>query len=937
MATKEDIKEKLNILGLDLENLPAFLTETKPIIFNPSRLNNDKELKVYKYVPIKDIEIYCTTAHRDDPIKEKYSKSMPLGRFIEESEHDSEKSAELLNLFERISDVSIKRVALEQSKMADKIPFTVHYPKNQLWQIYYSADTDRYFMLVSVKEDTFDELYYLLKKKIEIEKNNKDERIFVPISYVNYSEKFLSNKEINDIENYLWVFTKNWSLTYEVYDLDDKLTIQIVGETPIYDSLKTMYKIILHSKEEAEEFYKLTKALFILQTELGNRYSFTTQINENNGIEFFYEGKKISYGDLPEFIKEKYIETEGEIKKFNQKSFKLENKLKELKAELKKEDAEYFIKQKEISTYLECKKTFFGKVKYFFSKKKNKPKEEIEVVEEKEETKEPKPIQGYTDDKKYHTIDDLVTVQALYEKSERYVKDLTQDIKAMELRIVNTKKKIENATLYIQEIDQHKKSLFDFWKFANKDELLELDTGDEIYEGDAQKIKKKFDYEYDFEDFGIAYDKLERTKFSKQELDSIYVASTNVLPIINMLKNGDMDKDALEEQLRSLKSEYFTSSNSTLGSKIDFDIFGSMKDDPTQVKYLNNKSHRENEKDKFQILNINKKIDIFDFTEKLQLITSSLNEAMHKIKFDYDMPIYKVASINEKLHKTDFNVLNINAEREIESYDNKFETAVKLFKLNFKEGYPAVFLTNATYYDNANNTLPNGMDVTSKVIIDADMFEYELVKKEKMKTNRYFNIPETLYPRILTIYIEEYDVYLKGQKPEKNEEEIYEEIPEIEENEAKTEKNEKVKGKIDNVDEVEENEAVQENETKNDEKVTVDEKEETESESIEDKTETEVEEGNEDIEEQDVENEEDSDKDEAEAEEDITANEENTEKSEDENDAETEEEKESIENEVSEPKKEEKKKESKKVTKNTKKKTKKRTKITVKAKTSTRK
>lgn len=908
MATKEDIKEKLNILGLDLENLPEFLTETKPIIFNPSRLNNDKELKVYKYVPIKDIEIYCTTAHRDDSIKEKYSKSMPLGRFIEESEHDSEKSAELLNLFERISDVSIKRVALEQSKMAEKIPFTVHFPKNQLWQIYYSADTDRYFMLVSVKEDTFDELYYLLKKKIEAEKNNKDERIFVPISYVNYSEKFLSNKEINDIENYLWVFTKNWSLTYEVYDLDDKLTIQIVGETPIYDSLKTMYKIILRSKEEAEEFYKLIKALFILQTELGSRYSFTTQINENNGIEFFYEGKKISYGDLPEFIKEKYIETEGEIKKFNQNSFKLENKLKELKIELKKEEAEYFIKQKEISTYLECKKTFFGKVKYFFSKKKNKPKEETEVIEEKEEVKEPKPIQGYTDDKKYHTIDDLVTVQALYEKSERYVKDLTQDIKAMKLRIVNTKKKIENATLYIQEIDQHKKSLFDFWKFANKDELLELDTGDEIYEGDVQKIKKKFDFEYDFEDFGIAYDKLERTKFSKQELDSIYVASTNVLPIINMLKNGDMDKDVLEEQLRSLKSEYFTSSNSTLSSKVDFDIFGSMKDDPTQVKYLNNKSHRENEKDKFQILNINKKIDIFDFTEKLQLITSSLNEAMHKIKFDYDMPIYKVASINEKLHKTDFNVLNINAEREIESYDNKFETAVKLFKLNFKEGYPAVFLTNATYYDNANNTLPNGMDVTSKVIIDADMFEYELVKKEKMKTNRYFNIPETLYPRILTIYIEEYDVYLKGQKPEKNEEEI----PEIEEdNVVEAEKNEKVKEKIDNVDVVAENEAVQEEETKNDEK---------ESKSIEDKNETEAEKGNGKVEEDNIGSEK-ADEDEAKVEED-------TEKSEDENDTEIE--KESTENKVAEPKKETK-------TSKAKNKAKKKKKITVKAKTSTRK
>ena len=654
--------------------------------------------------------------------------------------------------------------------MESKIPFLVHYPKNQLWQIYYSEDTNRYFMLVSLKEDTFDELFYLIKKKIELEKVKRDEKIYVPISYVNYSEEFLTNKQINDIENYLWVFTKNWSLTYEVHDINDKLTVQIVGETPIYENLKTMYKIILRSKEEAEEFYKLLKALFILQTELGNRYHFTTQINSNNGIEFLYEGKKITYGDLPEFIKEKYITTEATIKKFNQEAFELEFKLKDLKDEAKKKDAEYFIKQKEISTYLECKKTFFGKVKYFFSKKKTKDEEKAEQEEfeknnKKEEEKEPKPIQGYSDDKKYHTIDDLVTVQALYEKSERYVKDLKQDIKALELKIVNTKRKIANATLYIDEIDQHKKSLFEFWKFANKDELLELETGsEEVLEGDNQKIKRKFNYEYDFEDLGISYDKLQRTKFSKQELDSIFIAGTNVLPMINMLKNGDMDKDVIEEQLRSLKSEYFTTSNSSISNKVDFDIFGSMKDDSTQVKYLNNKSHRENEKDKFQILNINKKIDIFDFTEKLQLIASSLNESMHKISFDYDMPIYQVTSINEKLHQTDYNIFNINAERELQSYDNKFETAVKLFKLNFKEGYPAVFLTNATYFDNVNNTLPNGMDVTSKLIIDANMFDYELVKKDKIKTNRYFNLPEELYPRVLTVYIEEYDVTLKSDK-----------------------------------------------------------------------------------------------------------------------------------------------------------------------------
>lgn len=765
MSTKEDIIEKLNIIGLDLDNLPRFFEDNKPIVFNPSRLNNDKELKVYKYVSIKDIEIYCTTAYRDDQIKEKYDKCIAFGTYIKQAQDDEEKAIELMKVFDKISEAGIRRISLEQSKMEKKIPFTVSFNRNQLWQIYYSEYSGKYFMLFSLKEDTFDELFYLIKKKIELENLKRDEKVYVPISYVNYSEKHLTNKQINDIENYLWVFTKNWPLSYEVHDMDGNLTTQIVGETPIYETLKTMYKIVLRTKEEAEEFYKLVKALFMIQTELGNRYSFSTRINNQNGIEFCYNGKEIKYNDLPEFIKDKYISTETTIKEFNQEAFELEKKLKELKEVSKKKDAEYFMKQKEISTYLECKKTFFGKVKYFFSKKKTKVTEEenqnTELENKKDEKRETKPIQAFSsDNKKYHTIDDLVTVQALYEKSERYVKDLRQDIKALELKIVNTERKIENATIYINEIDQHKKSLFEFWKFANKDELLELETGEETYQTDSIKLKKKFDYDYDFEDFGINYDKLQRTKFSKQELDSIFISSTNVLPIINMLKSGEMNREVIEEELRNLKSEYFTTQNSMF-NKNDFDIFGAMKDDSTQVRYLNNKSHREHEKDKFQVLNVNKKIDIFDFTEKLQIIVGSLNEAMHKVKFDYDMSIYQVASINEKIHKTEYSIFNINAERELQSYQNKFETAVKLFKLNFKEGFPAVFFTNSVYYDNINNTLPNGMDVTSKLLIDTELFEYDLVSKEKIITNRYFNMPDDIYPKILNVYIEEYDVKLK--------------------------------------------------------------------------------------------------------------------------------------------------------------------------------
>ena len=168
MITKEDIKEKLSVIGLDLDNLPQFLDENKPIIFNPSRLNNDKDLKVYKYISIKDIEIYCTTSYRDDSIKEKYSHSLPFGEFIKLSTEDPEKTVELLRVFQKISDINIKRIDIEQAKMAEKIPFLVHYNRNQLWQIYYSQETDRYFMLASLKEDTFDYLFYILKKRIEL-------------------------------------------------------------------------------------------------------------------------------------------------------------------------------------------------------------------------------------------------------------------------------------------------------------------------------------------------------------------------------------------------------------------------------------------------------------------------------------------------------------------------------------------------------------------------------------------------------------------------------------------------------------------------------------------------------------------------------------------------------------------------------------------------
>ena len=788
MAAKQDLKEKLDFLGLDIEDLPNFLTKVEPVSFNPSRLNNDKELKVYKYVPIKDIDIYCTPAYRDDPVREKYSKALPLGVYLKKPENgeDFERQKDFFKMLEDFSIEEFYEINDRQNEMNNKIPFKVFYPRNQLWQIYYSEQSNKYFMLVSTKEDTYSEFFYLLKKQIEIDKlsprsKKRDEKIYVPISYVNYNEEILTNKQINDIENYLWVFTKNWPLVYEVYDKKDEISMQIIGETYVYENLKTTYKVVLKSKIEAERFYKLVKALFILQTELSNRYVFRTQIDNSNALEFTYDDKAITYDDLAKFVKEKYLETEKEIKTLTKDVYESEKKLKIMKEEVKEKESEYFKKQKEISTYLEYRKTFFGKVKYFFKggKKKLKDKEQEEEnrkelqklkddfkknreernkkVQEEQELKE-----NINIEKKFYTIDDLVSINKIYEKSHRNINDIKQDIKALDLKLINLSKKIENATLYINEIDKHKKSIFDFWKFANKDEVLELEVGNEVPATSREKYKRKFDFESDFGELGITADKSQRVKLSKNELDNLFVAyDSDLLPIINMLKAGDMDKDVIEQVFMELKKEY--ARTALQGKEDTFDVFGSMRDDMTQVKYIGNKSHRENEKDKYQILNINKKIDVFDFTERLQMIVNSLNESLLKIKSVYDMPIYRIIPINDRVHTSGFEFYNVNIEKELEQYKHKEESAIKLIKLNIKEEMPLVYMSNIIFFDNINNTLPKGMNLSSKVLIDCDKFDFTLAKKTKFKTNKYFNESNTIAedPKTVYIYFEEYDIELK--------------------------------------------------------------------------------------------------------------------------------------------------------------------------------
>lgn len=770
--TKGDLQKKLEYLNLDLDKIPGDLLDHEPLNFNVSRLNNDKDHRIFRYVPIDKIDILITPCLRTDPLKDKYAKAMPLHKYMLPAENDEELEyyTTFLRMLKEVSTNEIENVATLQKELEKKEPFKVKYNRDHLWQIYYSETAGKYFMLVCSKEKTFAEFFYLLKAKIEFANSRARTapKIYVPINAMNYSEEFLNRNEIADLENYIWLFTKNWALTFEVYNRTNALSLQIVGETVVYDDVKSSYKVKLTNREDAVKFYKLLKALFIMQTEIKNHFNFTTKIDSNNGLELYMGEKRLTYDMITEFIRTEFKIAEEEIKVQNANIEELEEELENLRLAVKSKEDEYLVKQKEISTYLECRKTFIGKVKYFFKSAKTtkKSKEESkkdnkEIEQEESKVVNTEAINEALKDKKFYTIEDLVTVYSLLEKGERNYKNLNQDLKALRLKFENIVSKVKNANLYIEEIDKHRKSIFDFWKFSNKDEKLSLEMGNETEKEENKKtLKKSFDYKTDMEDLGAKVDTIQRKKLSREEMDALFIAKTEVLYLLNMLRENDLNKRALENTLLELKEEF--NNNRLYIDSETFDIFGNVEDDSRKVKYIGSRSHRENEKSKFKILNVNKKIDVFDFTEKLQSIISYLEGAIPKSKAEYDFSLYKVSQITEKVKEQSFDIYNLNVEKALEEYNDDGEGALNLIKLNFKEGLPLLYYSNIIFYDNNNQTLPIGMDVSSNVFLDCKKFNFQLVGKNKFRTNNYFTESNNLVlPKSKDVFVYEYDVELK--------------------------------------------------------------------------------------------------------------------------------------------------------------------------------
>ena len=767
---KNNFKSNLEYLGLNLEKIPKALLDFEPLGFSPSNTYNDNEHKVFKYVPINKIYILLTPTNRLNDIKDKYNNAKPISAYL--NPENIEEYATFLKMLNQVSIPEIEKIEERQAIFNKKVPYGIQYDKDYSWQIYYAEAIDKYFMLVTTEDYEYSHFFYLLKEQLKYFKSRvkKEKMIYVPINHLNYSGNYLKKSEIADIENYLWLFSKDWPNVYEVYDKDGNMELDVIGNTFVYKTVKSGYRVTLKTEEDAKKFYKYLKALFILQTELPFHYNFTTKIEKDCSIALCYKLKKVSEAGLTEFIQKEYKKAEKELASEKSNIELLEKNLEELKTQAAMKDLEYIKKQKEIAMYLEYKKTFIGKIKLFlkFKKKDNKAtaKNNNENQENAENKVEETEVQ--TLNKEYYTIEDLVTIYASLDKETAHTKDLKADIKALELKIKNLTSKIDNATKYIEEIENHKKSIFEFWKFVNKDELVALE-GAETSEEEAthNNIKKVFDYKSDLIDLGIQMDKLQRNVIEKESQDSVFLLTNpDILKYINIMKHLEyVDENELRDYMKKLKK--VAEDKKTLYKIEDFDIFGSISDSTRRVKTLANQKHRENEKDILKILNVSRNMDLIEFRSRLEKAFELIQTSMEKVKSKYDMPIYIAMQKQDEIDKFGYGTYDIIPEDALQKIKNMPEAEFNLYKINIKEDMPLIYYTNIMFYDNFNQTLPLGMNVKSKVLIDSDKLEFIPVNMITFNISDDFLENEIISkPTIKKIMLCEYDVKLKEQKKE---------------------------------------------------------------------------------------------------------------------------------------------------------------------------
>ena len=190
------------------------------------------------------------------------------------------------------------------------------------------------------------------------------------------------------------------------------------------------------------------------------------------------------------------------------------------------------------------------------------------------------------------------------------------------------------------------------------------------------------------------------------------------------------------------------------------DIFGGLSEDTRKITKLANKSHREHPKNKYSILRISKALKTVEYKATLENAINIIEKAIEKNKLSQEIAGYKWIEEDQNIDTNEFNIFNLNPEKEIEDALMSTESGkVNLYKMNFDKNIKAIAFSNCVYYDNQNKTLPVGMDKDTRIlakILDTDI---SLDSKKIIRVGRLEDENDISSKLIIkTINVLEYDV-----------------------------------------------------------------------------------------------------------------------------------------------------------------------------------
>lgn len=743
--TNEEIK-KIEYIGLDLKKIPVFLKKNKMTECNLEKEYRDTTYKVYRYIDVNDIQIFITSENDMANIQKKCKSARPLGDF-----NDEELKQAFMSMVENMNVENFMELENEQNKFDISYPYSISYKNALKWRIYYSANSKKYFMLVSSNEKDNEAMFLLLKKQIQSNKEKVAIKIYIPIANEGYSQNFLSNSQITDIENNLWFFTKKWPSVYEVVDIYGNRSMHIIGKNTVYENVESFYKIFIKDKKEAIEKYELLKELFLIESNLKDEYHFNIKIDEKGLFQIFLADQELSLDNMNEFLNK---QSEEKIKKTQELIDNIENieiELGEKKEELEKKNEEYNFKQKQIVTFLQCKKTFLGRFKYFFkSNKKNKRINRLPQVQ-KVEVIADDVIKEIYESKDFYYIEDLLAICNILSKYIKNFDTKKQELKVTIEKIEILKQKIKNADLFISEIESHKHSIFEFWKFTNKDVPNELTEAEKNHVPEEEKKEKEFVFMQDIEKLENQMDNIQIDKLSKNEMDAIFVAK-DYINIINVLCKKELEQDdenyinkILEEEKENYVREKSNKNIIYYDAKQNVNVH--IKEEKQDVR-----------KDKYEILNYDSNMNTQNFKEEIIKTKKILEKAYNKISIPYNIPVYSVLK-NNQMHE--WSLTNLDLQEEIK---NEKATNVDIIKYNVPKGSSALFYTNHVMYcNNENNKCEKIKE--KNALLNINEFELSLKGKHKerisIQNNNYENV-------IKTIKVYEYNLNPKKEKEEEN-------------------------------------------------------------------------------------------------------------------------------------------------------------------------